>query len=109
MKGREGGRVGGEEVLREETHHLCSGGSNISWLQSDSTANSIYYLSLKLLLCDAAMWIYKTILAVFVVSCSGKFGENYLQLLGFAPCRVPLSVSHYKASVCAPCKTDCQT
>lgn len=36
-RGREGWRG---EVLREKTHHLCSGGSNISWLQSDSNASS---------------------------------------------------------------------
>lgn len=38
-RGGEGGR--GEEVLREETHHLCSGGSNISWSQSDSTPGGV--------------------------------------------------------------------
>lgn len=34
-----GGSEGGEVVLREETHPLCSGGSNVSWLQSDGAAN----------------------------------------------------------------------
>lgn len=62
----------------------------------------------KPLLRDETMWIYKLVFGfVFVVSCSGKFAENYSQLLPLLP-NVWHQSQRVSALVCAPCTTNCQ-
>lgn len=75
--GKKGGREGGEEVLREETHPLCSGGRNGS-VQSD-TAIGVSTL-IRNYSFDATMWIYKLFLGLVIISCSGKFGRKPFSL-----------------------------
>lgn len=78
-RGREwrGGREGwkaSEEVLREETHPLCSGGRNGCFCTR--TLLSVTPVWPGNCYRGARMWIHALLLGLVVVSCSGKFDRN---------------------------------
>lgn len=81
----EGGREGGSEARKylERRRIICAVVETISPGCSPTAQQAAFPLCLRnCCFCDEAMWIYKLLFGLFVISCSGKFGENHFHLLG---------------------------
>lgn len=107
-RGGEGGRGDAGKYLERRRIICAVVGATSPGCSPTATRAAFPTCFQKPLLRDETMWIYKLVFGfVFVVSCSGKFAENYSQLLPLLP-NVWHQSQRVSALVCAPCTTNCQ-